>query len=93
MAVLLVVFIAVALVGVLAFALLGRADRMRRKAEANSETVLDEAFDGRPDVTFTVNLTTLKPETVIAGAETRGYTLSHQLSNQYGPTALMFRRV
>lgn len=93
MAVLLVLFIALAALGVLGFFVLGGVGRARRKAEADSEHILDAAFDGTPDVTFTVNMTTLSPETVVAGARERGYEMTNQLSNQYGPTALMFRRV
>lgn len=62
----------------------------QKKAENDADRILDAAFDGRPDVTFTTHMRTLKYETVILGAKERGYKLTHQASGSYG--ALMFEK-
>ena len=64
----------------------------QEKAEANAEQILDEAFDGSPNVTFKINMQSVKYETVIVGAKARGYKLLHQAENQYGPHTLIFER-
>ena len=89
--------IVLVLVALVAFGLLGAiiltsTSRAQAKAERNAEELLDSAFDGRDAVTYTVNMRTLKYETVVAGAERRGYRLAHQASNQYGPSTLMFQK-
>lgn len=88
----LLILAAVALLGILGFVILGSTSRKQKKAEANSEVILDRTFDGRSNVTVELGLATLKYETVINGAESRGYTLTHEASNQYGPSKLMFRK-
>jgi hypothetical protein len=80
------------ILGIFGAVLLGSVGRSQKKAEANADQILDESFDGRPDVTVTVNMSTLKYETVIAGAKQRGYKLAHQADNQYGPHTLMFEK-
>lgn len=90
--VILFALVALGLFGFFGFFFLASTSRAQRKAEATADTTLDAVFDGRSDVTYPVNMRTMKPETVIAGAEARGYQLTHQTSNQYGPTALMFRK-
>lgn len=92
MAVVLLILIAVAAFGILGFVVLGATSRKQKNAEANSESILDRTFDGRENVTVDLGLATLKYETVINGAEKRGYTLTHEASNQYGPSKLMFRK-
>jgi len=62
-------------------------------AEKNSVAILDETFDGRPDVTFKLNMRTLKYETVIAGAKARGYKVAHEAGNPNGAMTLMFEKV
>ncbi|RKT33677.1 hypothetical protein DEU34_2281 [Microbacterium sp. AG1240] len=92
---LLVIFLglaALAVFGLIGFFVLGSTSRARRKAEESADTLLDEAFDGRPSVTYKVNMTTMKYETIVSGAEARGYRLEHQADNQYGPHTLMFRK-
>jgi hypothetical protein len=64
----------------------------QKKAEKNADAILDQAFDGRDDVTFKLHMRTLKYETVIGGAKKRGYKLTHEASNQYGPSVLMFEK-
>lgn len=78
--------------GVFGFLLLGSASRSQKKAEANADQILNESFDGSPDVTVKVNMGTLKYETVVSGAKQRGYKLVHQAENQYGPHTLMFEK-
>ena len=65
----------------------------QKKAEANSKQILDEAFDGSPNVTFKIHMQSVKYETVIIGAKARGYKLMHQADNQYGPHTLIFEKV
>lgn len=82
-----------ALFGFFGFGVLGLVGRNQKKAEQNAEQILDDAFDGRPDVTFTINMQTLKYDTVVLGAKQRGYKLTHQADNQYGPHTLVFEKV
>ena len=84
--------VGLAVFGLLGFLLLGTVNRGQRKAEQNAEAILDEAFDGSPMVTFKINMQSVKYETVIVGANARGYTLSHQAENQYGPHTLIFEK-
>lgn len=84
--------IGVALFGALGFFVLSGTNKVQKKAEANADQILDAAFDGSPDVTFTVNMQTLKPETVILGAKHRGYALLHQVDGKYGPQSLIFTK-
>lgn len=63
----------------------------QNKAERNAVQILDTTFNGRPNVTFTPHMRTLKYETVIIGAQERGYKLTHQTGSQYGP--LIFEKV
>lgn len=79
--------------GVFGAVLLGSVGKSQKKAEANADQILDAAFDGNPDVTFTLNMATLKYDTVVSGAKQRGYRLVHQADNQYGPHTLMFEKV
>lgn len=53
-------------------------ERTGRKAEENAPAILDEAFDGREDVVFKVNMETPSYETVVLGAKQRGYRLSSE---------------
>lgn len=78
--------------GLLGFFILGSTGRSQAKAEQNAEQLLDEAFDGRSDVVFKVNMASLKYETVVLGAKKRGYKLVHTETNQYGPHTLMFEK-
>lgn len=87
------VLIALAAFGFFGFLLLWRTEARQKKSEKNAEQILDEAFDGREDVTFTINFTTLKYGDVVTGAKQRGYRLAHQAENQYGPHTLIFEKV
>lgn len=78
--------------GIFGFVVLGATGRAQKKAEENASEILDKAFDGRPDVTFSINMASLKYETVIVGAKRRGYKLTHQAENQYGPHTLIFEK-
>jgi hypothetical protein len=62
-------------------------------AEKNSEAILDETFDGRPDVTFKVHMRSLKYETVVTGATARGYKLEHEAGDPNRAMTLMFEKV
>ncbi|WP_336647521.1 hypothetical protein [Microbacterium sp. MMO-10] len=84
--------IGLGLFGFFGFWILGSTSRRQRNAELNAEQILDDAFDGSPDVTFTINMTTVKYETVILGAKQRGYRLVHQADTQYGPRTLIFEK-
>jgi type II secretory pathway pseudopilin PulG len=86
------VLLAVAAFGIFGFLLLGSTARAQKKSEQNALSILDAAFDGSDSVTFKINATTLKYETVITGACERGYKLAHQADNQYGPHTLMFEK-
>ena len=87
-----IVLIALLIVGALGFLLLGGADRARGKAQENAVDILDRTFDGRDDVTVTVNMSTLKYEEYVSGAKQRGYKLAHQAENKYGPHTLIFEK-
>lgn len=83
----------VALFGFFGILFLIWVNRGQQKSESNAEQILDAAFDGRPDVTFTVNMRTVKYETAVIGAKQRGYKLVHQAENQYGPHTLIFEKI
>jgi hypothetical protein len=91
---LLVIFLLLALMalGLFGVFLLSATSMRQKKAERNAQHILDTTFDGRSDVTFKVNMASLKYETVITGAKERGYKLTHQADNQYGPHTLIFER-
>ena len=96
MILLLFIFGGLIFAGVVVFMVFGglfAAESDQKKAEKDSASILDAAFDGRSDVTFTINMRSLKYETVILGAKERGYKLTHQAENQYGPHTLMFEKV
>ena len=78
--------------GFFGFAILGRVDKERRKAEANADEILDATFDGSPVVTFQFNLGTLKYADVVAAAIARGYRVESQDSNTYGVTSAVFTK-
>ena len=69
-------------------------ERTRRKAEENAPTILDEAFDGRDDVVFKINMETPSYETVVLGAKERGYRLSSESNDTASGVAktLIFER-
>lgn len=89
---LLLVLVLIAGFSWLVFGGVALVNRGQKKSEANSEQILDEAFDGSPDVTFKINMQSVKYETVILGAKKRGYKLVHQADNQYGPHTLIFEK-
>jgi hypothetical protein len=65
----------------------------RRQSEANAPRLLDETFDGRGLVTYTVSLGTLPFERVVVGARERGYRLDSQSGrDSYGTQTLVFAR-
>lgn len=72
--------------------LIASTERKQKAAEARAPEILDETFDGREDVTFQINWTTLKYETVILGAKERGYALSHQAGDPKGAMTLVFEK-
>ena len=59
-----------------------KTERDQNRAENDAARILDETFDGRPDVTFTTHMRTLKYETVVSGAKDRGYRLANQALGQ-----------
>ena len=69
---------AMALIGALAFVgalgFMASDEKKQKQAEANAPAILDAAFDGDA-VTFKVDPSTLKYETVVVGARARGYSL------------------
>lgn len=83
------------LAGWLGFALFVGGERSRAKAEENAPAILDEAFDGRADVVFKVNMETPSFETVMLGAKERGYRLESQTNDTANGAAktLIFERV
>ena len=88
-----IVLIGLALFGVFGFLILRSVNKGQKKSESNATQILDDAFDGSPDVTFKINMQTLKYENVILGAKERGYKLVHQADNQYGPHTLILEKV
>ena len=76
-------------VGVFAY-----GERTRRNAEAHAPAFLDAAFNGQPGVVVKINLETPSTETVIFGAQERGYQLTHQMNDTPDGTArtLVFAR-
>jgi len=81
--------------GVVFWIAVGWNASIERKAEVRggrSAQILDETFDGREDVTFQINWTTLKYETVILGAKERGYVLTHQAGDPNGAMTLVFEK-
>lgn len=75
------------------FGTLAKVEGDQKKAEQNAEAILNKTFDGREDVSFPLNMRTLKYETVVLGAKKRGYKLTHEARNQYGPSMLIFEKV
>lgn len=85
-AVIVVLVVGVAALGVFGFLMLGGIERKQRKAEANAAQILDAEFDGRPDVSVNVTMVGLKYDTYVIGAKQRGYRLlSDGRANGYGP--------
>ena len=65
--------------------------RNERDAQARAPQILDEAFDGRRDVTFMVGHGRLRFDAVVLGARGRGYTLTGQSPpDSYGTQTLVF---
>lgn len=93
MILLLLLVLMIAGFGVLGWWVLLHAENRQEAAERNAESILDATFDGREDVSFTVNLKTLKYETVVIGAKQRGYRLTSQEDTEYGPRALVFEKI
>lgn len=85
--------IGLALFGLFGFLVLRGVSKGQKNSEANAEQILNAAFNGSPNVTFKINMQSVKYETVILGAKKRGYKLVHQADNQYGPHTLIFEKV
>lgn len=88
----LLIFVLV-IIGIFVFVVFGgvlKTESDQKKAESHAGVILDAAFDGRPNVTFNTSMRSLKYETVILGAQERGYKLTHQANGQYG--ALLFEK-
>lgn len=92
---LLLMFVVIGLVvfGWIGWVTLYGVDRGQKRSEANADQILDTAFDGREDVTFPINMQSVKYETVITGAKKRGYKLAHQADGPHGPRTLIFEKV
>lgn len=90
--------IGIVVLGVMAFGLIGmfglsEMNKTEKRNLANAEATLRDTFDGRPDATFRITLTSIPFATVVAGAGVRGYRLAHQSgTDQYGTQTLMFER-
>ena len=85
-AVIVVLVVGFAALGVFGFLMLGGIERKQRKAEANADAILDAEFDGRPDVSVNVTMVGLKYDTYVIGAKQRGYRLlSDGRAGGYGP--------
>lgn len=78
--------------GVFGIIVLFRLESAQKKAEKNADALLDAAFDGSPDVTYQTNLRSLKFDTVVLGAKSRGYKLVHQGGSENSKT-LIFEKV
>lgn len=78
--------------GIFGFVVLLRMESKQKRAERNTDAILDETFDGRPDVAVKVHMQGLKYETYVIGAKQRGYRLATDgTTNGYG--ALIFEKV
>lgn len=81
--------------GVFVFLVFGgvlKVEHDQNKAESQAAEILDDAFDGRPNVTYTINLRSLKYDTVVIGAKERGYSLAHQADSPGGVHTLIFEK-
>ncbi len=67
-------------------------DRKAAKAKAQAPQIMDELFAGEPKVAYKIHLTSLPLETVIMGAEERGYRLQHQGPDENGIQTLIFEK-
>lgn len=83
---------ALILFGAFGIVILATINSGAKKSALNAEQILDSAFDGRDTVSFTINMQSVKYDTVVIGAKHRGYRLAHQAENQYGPHTLIFER-
>jgi hypothetical protein len=90
----LVVFALVFFGGIVAAVWYGifKVEHDRKVAEKNSAAILDDAFDGRSDVTFKIHMRSLKYETVLAGAKARGYKVAHQAGDPSRAMTLVFEK-
>ncbi len=91
-------FIAFGWVAIVGTAGLGALERRSRaQAEARADEILDAAFEGQDEVVFKVNFETPALETVLVGAQRRGYDLVHERDTVPGVSSeaktLLFRRV
>lgn len=87
------VVIALILLGLGYFVFSRWINKSQAAAESDAELVLDETFDGRPDVAFTIHLRTMKYETAVLGAKKRGYKLVHQTGDPNGLQKLIFEKI
>lgn len=88
--ILLLIIGGVMLFGILGIWLLASTSRAQKKAEEHASNILDATFDGRRDVSLTLNMRTIKYDTAVRGARERGYKLAHETGGQYG--TLMFEK-
>jgi hypothetical protein len=84
--------LAVGIFVVVVFAGLFKIEGDQGKAERDAERILDDTFDGRSDVSFTLHMRTLKYDTLVLGAKKRGYRVAGQALNQYGAGTVMFEK-
>lgn len=89
----LAIIASICLAGWLAIALIVSSSRAQKKALADAPAILDEAFDGRDDVIFKVNMMSLPFEDVVLGAKSRGYRLTSQSKDTEHSQTLIFERV
>lgn len=87
------ILFAIAIFGIGGVIVMASVNRGQKRSEANAEQILNNAFNGKEHVTFTINMQSVKYETVVIGAKKRGYKLIHQADGKYGPEKLIFEKV
>lgn len=92
-ALIVVAVIAVMAFGILGFVFLGKIEHDRNKAEANAVGALDALFDGSPNVTFSGHMRSMKYDTVVRGAQERGYKVAHTAGEPNKAFTLIFEKV
>lgn len=87
--------IGLAVLGVIAFGVFGLGfmgwiNSSGAKTREQAAQMLDGLFDGSPNVTYRTHVRALPYETVVLGADERGYTLSHE-TDERGVKVLIFK--
>lgn len=77
----------------LGFGLFVSGEKQTARDEARADEILDEFFDGRRTVVHTPSVSKLKFETLVSGADARGYKLTHTEGKHELGREYVFERV